>query len=230
MSLPPAYSIRSLRHTYDGTIALDIPELDIPSGWICAFVGPNGCGKTTLLSILATLLPPASGSVLMHGVEIVRNRDPKLRRKVTLIHQKPVLFSTTVRNNIAYGLHALGFHSGEIKQRVQTIIEEMRLSEVADKQARKLSGGEAQRAVLARALVLETPIVLLDEPTNSLDESSRPILRELLCRASEKRGTTVVLATHAMNFVASLTDRIILLEGGKILKPGSMSPGESRDS
>jgi molybdate transport system ATP-binding protein len=94
----------------------------------------------------------------------------------------------------------------------------MMLTKVADKQARKLSGGEAQRAILARALVLETPVILLDEPTNSLDDASRPILRELLLRASEKRGATVVLATHAMNFVASLTDRIVRLEGGKILE------------
>jgi tungstate transport system ATP-binding protein len=218
MRVPPAYSIRSLIHAYDGKIVLDIPHLDIPSGRICAFVGPNGCGKTTLLSILSLLLTPVSGSVLLHGAETVRSRDQALRRKVTLVHQKPVLFSTTVRHNIAYGLHALGLHSREIRHRVQAIIEEMMLTKVADKQARKLSGGEAQRAILARALVLETPVILLDEPTNSLDDASRPILRELLLRASEKRGATVVLATHAMNFVASLTDRIVRLEGGKILE------------
>ena len=218
MNLPPAYSIRSLIHSYDGKVVLDIPHLDIPAGRICAFVGPNGCGKTTLLSILSLLRAPVSGSVLMHGMDAVRGRDQGLRRKVTLVHQKPVLFSTTVRHNIAYGLHAMGLHAKEVKDRVQAIIEEMKLTEVAEKQARKLSGGEAQRAVLARALVLETPIVLLDEPTNSLDNASRPILRELLLRASEKRGATVVLATHAMNFVVSLTNRIVRLEGGKILE------------
>jgi tungstate transport system ATP-binding protein len=216
MSLPPAYSIRSLIHSYDGKAVLDIPRLDIPAGRICAFVGPNGCGKTTLLSILALLCAPVSGSVLMYGMETVHGRNHALRRKVTLVHQKPVLFSTTVRHNIAYGLHASGLHAKEIKDRVQAIIEEMRLTDVAEKQARKLSGGEAQRVVLARALVLETPVVLLDEPTNSLDDASGPILRELLIRASEKRGATVVLATHAMNFVVSLTDRVVRLEGGKI--------------
>jgi tungstate transport system ATP-binding protein len=216
MNRPPAYSIRSLIHSYDGKVVLDIPHLDIPSGRICAFVGPNGCGKTTLLSILSLLRAPVSGSVLMHGMEAVRSRDQGIRRKVTLVHQKPVLFSTTVRHNIAYGLHASGLHAKEIRHRVQAIIEEMKLTEVADKQARKLSGGEAQRAVLARALVLETPIILLDEPTNSLDDASRPILGELLLRASEKSGVTVVLATHAIDFLVSLTDRIVRLEGGKI--------------
>jgi tungstate transport system ATP-binding protein len=218
MSVPPAYSIRSLVHSYDGKIALDIPALDIPPGTISAFVGPNGCGKTTLLSILALLLAPSSGSVQLHGLETAGSPDLGLRRKVTLVHQRPVLFSTTVRRNVAYGLHALGLSSEDSERRVRAIIKDMNLSDIADKHARRLSGGEAQRAVLARALVLETPIVLLDEPTNSLDEASNPLLHELLVRAAEKRGTTILLATHAMNFVNSLTERIIRMESGKILE------------
>jgi tungstate transport system ATP-binding protein len=218
MTSPLAYSLRSLVHSYDGKIALDIPGLDIPSGQICAFIGPNGCGKTTLLSILALLLPPSSGSVLLDGMETVRSRDRNLRRKVTLVHQKPVLFSTTVWNNIAYGLHASGVHTREIRQRVQAIIEEAKLSEVAEKHARKISGGEAQRAVLARALVLETPVLLLDEPTNSLDDASRPVFSELLAKANRARRTTIIIATHDVDFVSSLSPRIIRLDAGRILE------------
>jgi ABC-type sulfate/molybdate transport systems ATPase subunit len=94
----------------------------------------------------------------------------------------------------------------------------MALTNVADKHGRKLSGGEAQRAVLARALVLETPVVLLDEPTNSLDDTSRPVLRDLLLRASRTRGATIVIATHDTNFVSSLAGRIVRLESGKIVE------------
>ncbi|HTY62436.1 MAG TPA: ABC transporter ATP-binding protein [Acidobacteriota bacterium] len=216
MSMASAYRIRSLTHSFDGRVVLDIPMLDISSGQICAFVGPNGCGKTTLLSILALLLQPVSGSVFLYGVDAVRHRDRELRKKVTLVHQKPVLFSTTVRTNIAYGLHAAGVPAREIRRRVRAIIEETRLTNVADALSRKLSGGEAQRVVLARALVLETPIVLLDEPTNSLDDASRPILRDLLLKANRTRGATIVIATHDTNFVSSLTERIVRLEGGKI--------------
>jgi tungstate transport system ATP-binding protein len=211
-----AYSIRSLVHSYDGKIALDIPRLDIPSGVICAFTGPNGSGKTTLLSILALLIAPVSGSVLLDGIESVQNRDPQLRHKVTLVHQKPFLFSTKVRNNIAYGLRAHGHPPKEIKRRVRAIVEEMGLSAVADKQALKISGGEAQRAVLARALVLETPILLLDEPTNSLDDASRPTFAQLLRRAHQARGSTILIAAHDIGFVSSLTDRIFRMEGGRL--------------
>jgi tungstate transport system ATP-binding protein len=214
MSCAPAYSIRSLIHSYDGKVVLDIPHLDIPLGQICVFAGPNGCGKTTLLSILAFLSVPSSGSVLK-GTEAGGEPGWKIRRKITLVHQKPILFSTTVYKNIAYGLMMLGLPSQEIKNRVQVIMEETGLSGLAAKPSRKLSGGEAQRVVLARALVLETPILLLDEPTNSLDDLSRPLLSGLLRKANQ-RGTTIIIATHDLNYISSLAHRIIQLEGGRI--------------
>lgn len=216
MTAPPAYSIRSLTHSYDGRIALEIPYLDIPSGRICAFIGPNGCGKTTLLSILALLMTPSSGRILLDGGDTAGCRDPRLRRKVTLVHQRPVLFSTSVRHNIAYGLHAQGLPAKEIRRRVQAVVEAMDLTAVADKPARRISGGEAQRAVLARALVLETPILLLDEPTNSLDEASKPLLARLLREANQQRGATILIAAHDLGFVSSLTDRIFEMDGGRV--------------
>jgi tungstate transport system ATP-binding protein len=216
MSGAPAYSIRSLKHAYDGQAVLDIPFLEIPSGRIVAFTGPNGCGKTTLLSILALLTAAREGSVFLLGTDTARGNDLLLRRRVTLVHQKPVLFSTSVRNNVAYGLQARGFPAKEIRQRVQAIMEEMNLSAVAEKHARKISGGEAQRAVLARGLVLETPIVLLDEPTNSLDDASRPLLSQLLHKASRQRGATIILATHDLDFVSTVTDSVYTMDCGRL--------------
>jgi tungstate transport system ATP-binding protein len=211
-----AYSVRSLIHLYDGKTVLEIPSLDIPSGEICVLTGPNGSGKTTLLSILALLLPPYAGSVRLYGVEASGTRDPHLRRKVTMVHQKPILFSTTVRNNIAYGLHAIGLSLGEIKSRTEWTLDAAHLRSVSEHQAKKLSGGETQRVVLARGLVLETPILLLDEPTNSLDDASRPVLFEML-REAMARATTVVIATHDPSIVASLNPRSIRLEAGRIV-------------
>lgn len=217
MNSPPAYSIRSLLHAYDGKIALDIPQLDIPSGEICALVGPNGSGKTTLLSILALLRSPISGSVLLGGIESARGPErQRLRRQVTLIHQRPVLFSTNVWNNVSYGLRALGLPAREIRTRVGAALEELGLSGLAAKHARKLSGGEAQRAVLARGLVLKTPIILLDEPTSFLDDAFRPLLFDLLRHSNQTHGTTVLLAMHDLKFVSALAHRIVRLEEGKI--------------
>jgi tungstate transport system ATP-binding protein len=210
-------------HSYGGKVALDIPHLDIPSGRICVFTGPNGSGKTTLLSILAFLLVPSSGS-LVPGCESACERFRRIRRKITLVHQKPILFSTTVYKNIAYGLKMLGLPSQEIKNRVHAIMEETGLSGLAEKPARKLSGGEAQRAVLARALVLETPILLLDEPTNSLDDLSKPMLSGLLRKANQ-RGATIIIATHDLNFISSLAHRIFRMEEGRI--SGSSDLGTS---
>ncbi len=214
----PAYGIRSLIHSYDGKIALDFPSLDIPAGRICGFVGPNGCGKTTLLAILALLRRPVKGTLYLHGTEVTGERSALLRRKVTLVHQKPVLFSTTVRNNLAYGLKLSGFSSKEISARVDAAIEEAGLTELAGRQARTLSGGEAQRAVLVRGLVLERPILLLDEPTNSLDEAFRPKLVELLRKANHSRNATIVVASHDMSFVGEVADIILRLDAGALMK------------
>jgi tungstate transport system ATP-binding protein len=223
MSDATAYSIRSLIHSYDGKVVLDIPHLDIPSGQLCIFAGPNGCGKTTLLSILAFLLTPSSGRVRFQGIESCCQQGLWIRGKVTMVHQKPILFATTVHRNIAYGLKMLGLSPKEIKSRVQTIMGKTGLSDLAEKPARKLSGGEMQRVVLARALVLETPILLLDEPTNSLDNLSRPILTGLLRKANQ-RGVTIIIATHDLNFASSLPGRVIQMEGGRISEASGPEP------
>lgn len=228
MTSPDAYVIRGLRHEYDGRTVLDIPRLEIPAQGISTFMGPNGCGKTTLLSILALIRTPSEGSVRLGGVESVGNRDRNLRRRVTLVHQKPVLFSTTVRKNISYGLRVLGLPQREIRNRTEEIARALGLAESLDKHAHLLSGGEAQRVALARALVIQTPILLLDEPTNSLDDDSRPILAGLLHRAVQSRNTTVIMATHDPDIVSALSSRVFRLEKGKITQPhgqGQPPPG-----
>jgi tungstate transport system ATP-binding protein len=217
MGVENAYSIRSLKHAYDGKVVLDIPYLDIPSGQICVFSGPNGSGKTTLLSILALILAPSEGSVSLNAIECGPDPDRELRRMVTLVHQKPILFSTSARNNLAYGLKTRGLSAKEIDRRIMSIADAMQISTIINKHTRKLSGGEAQRVILARALVMETPIILLDEPTNSLDDAYRPLLVESLCKTSQNFKTTVVIATHDTKFISSLSGRILRMEKGKIL-------------
>jgi len=229
MKPAPAYRIRNLAHKYDGKAVLEIPFLEIASGEICALIGPNGSGKTTLLHILAFLLTPSSGSLSFRGTEIRWDGGQRgLRRQVTLIHQKPVLFSTTVWNNVAYGLRAAGLPAREIKAKVDAALENLEIRDLAPMHAGKLSGGEAQRVVLARGLVLETPVILLDEPTSFLDDAVRPLLFDKLHRANRDRRTTVVLATHDTRSVASLAHRVVRMEAGRIeeeiVECGGMPP------
>jgi tungstate transport system ATP-binding protein len=218
MNAAPAIEVHSLIHAYDGKGVLTIPRLNIPSGAICAVAGPNGSGKTTLLSILALLLEPSAGRLFLHGTEAVRGPGlQSLRRRVTLIHQKPVLFTTTVWNNVSYGLRAAGLAGEEIKARTGAMLEQLGLSDLAGRRACKLSGGEAQLVVLARGLVLETPILLLDEPTSFLDKSFRPQLFDMLRRANKERKATILLATHDIQFVAALAHEVFCLEEGRIV-------------
>jgi tungstate transport system ATP-binding protein len=218
----PAYTIRSLVHAYNGNVVLDIPSLELAAGRIYAITGANGSGKTTLLSILALLLSPSSGSVSLQGREAGAGSERKhLRRLVTMIHQKPVLFSTTVWNNVAYGLRAHGFPGKEIKARVEPVLEKLGLSDLAGRPARELSGGEAQRVVLARGLVLETPIVLLDEPTSFLDDSIGALFFDMLKSANQTRSTTILVTTHDLNFATSLAHQEIRLECGRLAPTGA---------
>jgi tungstate transport system ATP-binding protein len=218
MNRPHAYQIRELVHRYGEKTVLDIPLLEVSSGQILGLTGANGSGKTTLLSILALLLTPVSGSVRMLGVETARKSYRHLRRNVTLVHQKPVLFSTSVRNNIAFGLRASGLHSNEIKNRIEKIMGDLNLAGFGDQPARELSGGEAQRVVLARALVLRPPIILLDEPTNSLDKGSRPALIASIRKLHQAHNTTFLIATHDLDFLNSLGGRVLQMQEGKILQ------------
>ena len=231
MSARPAYSLRSLVHAYNGARALDVSALDLAAGRIVALVGPNGSGKTTLLSILALLLSPTAGSVAIEGIDARGGGTEALRRRVTLIHQTPVLFSTTVWNNAAYGLRARSLPRGEVAARVNATLAELGLAGLEAKAARGLSGGEARRLALARGFVLSTPILLLDEPTTFLDATFRPVLVDLLRRRHAERGMTIVLATHDLAFAESLAHEIIRLDGGRIVVgdvPEACSVGAQR--
>ena len=218
MSATPAYTLRRLLHSYGNGPALDVPELELPAGAVHAVLGPNGSGKSTLLHVLALLLPPSAGEVEILGARAYPRAGNGhgllgLRQHVTLIHQRPVLLSTDVAGNVAFGLRARGLGRDEVRRRVSAALARGGLA--GFERRRELSGGEVQRVVIARALVLATPILLLDEPLSYLDEDARPLLVDLI---DERRaaGATVVLATHDAGFADSLADRRLLLRKGRL--------------
>ncbi len=209
-----SYRLRDLRVEYGMRCALDIPVLVLPAGRITALVGPNGSGKSTLLRVLACLLPPTAGVVELHGQAIDRRaRDlTPLRRQVTYVAQMPLLFRSSVRANVAYGLRARGARDGG---RVGAALAAVGWLGFADRAAHRLSGGEAQRVAIARALAIDPPVLLFDEPTASFDRAAVPLIEALL-RALGAAGKTVVLASHNLEQAYRLSHHVVALNGGRV--------------
>ena len=213
----PILRLEGVRHTYDDRFTLDIPELDIHRGEIFAVVGPSGAGKSTLLRLLNFLEKPREGRVLYHGQAYTPGSLPiELRRKMTTVFQQPLLLSTSVWRNVAYGLRVRGQRNG--RKVIQQALEDVRLTHLARQGVDRLSGGEAQRVSLARALVLDPEILFLDEPTANLDPSNVRIIEEIVRRANEERGATIVLVTHNIWQARRIAHRVALLFEGQIVE------------
>ena len=197
--------------------------LTIPRGSLFAFIGPSGSGKTTLIRLITLLDHPTGGRILVEGVD---TRAPKaeqlaLRRRMAMVFQKPVPLSTTVERNVEAGLKYRKVPSAEIGPRVQRVLGMVGLSEFADRDATTLSGGEMQRVALARALVTEPEVLLLDEPTASLDPENTALIENLILRINREQGTTVILSTHDLAQGQRLAGSIALLMQGRLHQAGN---------
>jgi tungstate transport system ATP-binding protein len=217
----PIAMLMAVTKTYDDSVALNNVSLKIEHGEILVLLGPNGSGKSTMLRILALLQKPTSGELYFRNVRISdKNRD-QMRMETTMVFQKTVLFSTTVYNNVAYGLKIRKIPTNEIQQRVDKALRLVKLEGFERRHAKKLSGGEQQRVALARALVLDAKLLLLDEPTANLDPKNSAIIEETMAELNRERKTTIVMATHNMFQAKSLPNRIALMESGRITEIGA---------
>ena len=214
------YRLDSIRKRYGTSVALDIERLTIAEGRLYTLTGANGAGKSTLLNILAFLSPPTSGEIFYAGKRVAWERGSmeEYRRKVTLLHQSPILFGGTVYDNVAFGLKARGIRGEAQQRRVDEALAGVGLQGFRDRKARELSGGEAQRVAMARALVLEPEVLLLDEPLANIDRETTGLL-ETVIASLPARGTTVVMITHDPEQPVRLNGESILLEGGRISIP-----------
>ena len=194
--------IEGLEHTV-GSVTLRADRLALEAGRLYVLHGPNGAGKSTLLRIMAGLIVPARGRV-------VRNHAP-----VTLVHQQPYLFRGSVRRNVSFGLHARRIPRGECARLVDNALRSVGLELLAERSARTLSGGEQQRAALARALVLRPSVLLLDEPTANLDVEGQQVLRSLLHQFRSEGDPTIVWATPVLP-ADGLGDRLLRITAGAI--------------
>jgi len=205
---------KEITQTYGAIAALAKINLQIRQGEIFTLLGPNGSGKTTALRIMAGIIPPTSGKFWFAGELVVPANRGEVRARSTLVFQRTVLFNTSVYKNLAYGLKLRDYSKEEINKEIKTALKLVKLVGYEKRAARTLSGGEQQRVSLARALVLQTDLLLLDEPTANLDPQSTAIIENAITRVNQDRGTTVVLATHNLFQAETLTERgAIFLEG-----------------
>lgn len=214
------FDIKGLTHYYDDHKALDVSSLQFERGKVYSIIGPNGAGKTTLVNILAFLLKPSSGRLLYDGQEVNNIDLRRLRTEVTLVHQNPCLFSTSVEKNVAYGLMVRGTAKEEIIERVAEGLRTVGLSGMEDRAARELSGGEIQRVALARAFVLRPKLLLLDEPSAHVDAGHIKALDGIITGLRQLYGTTVILTTHNLLQATQLSDHIIAMREGGIVERG----------
>ncbi|MDA8441481.1 MAG: cell division ATP-binding protein FtsE [Peptococcaceae bacterium] len=214
--------LTNVSKTYpNGVRALIDTTLRIDKGEFVFLVGPSGAGKSTIVKLLFREEQASRGQVMVNGKNLSRLRDgrvPYFRRNIGMIFQDfKLLVNKTVYENVAFALQVVGASSKEIKQKVPAVLALVGLDKKADFLPTQLSGGEQQRVCIARAVVNNPPLVLADEPTGNLDpETSWDIMKLLL--DINKRGTTIVMGTHAKDIVDSLRKRVIAMERGRIVR------------
>ena len=212
--------LRNVTKVYGNLTAVDGITLQVSEAEILALLGPNGSGKSTLLKMLAIILQPSKGDVYFQGVQVNERNIEQMRMESTLVFQKTVLFTSSVYDNVAYGLKIRKLPKRAVEEEIHKALELVRLEGFEKRQAKKLSGGEQQRVALARALVLKTKLLLLDEPTANLDPKNASIVEDVIGTVNRERKTTVIIATHNMLQAKNLPTRIALIENGRIGEVG----------
>lgn len=220
----PVLEARALQISIGGTLILDVPSLAIEEGEVLALIGPNGAGKTTLLHTLCSLLKPSRGEIYFQGEKVSGPSDLAYRRRLAMVFQEALLLNTTVWQNVASGVKIRKEAGPAVERKVRENLERFGIFHLADRSARKISGGEAQRVALARALATEPEILFLDEPFSALDPPTRENLLEDLERVLRQTRTTTVMSTHDRLEALRIADRIAVMHEGKILQAGP--PGE----
>ena len=216
---PAQYRLTEIRAFYRANLALEVDELTIASGCLHILAGPNGSGKSTLLGILAFLMKPGHGQMVFAGTQVnwQSSQLASLRKRVTLLHQHSFLFSGTVAANVAFGPRARGMAKENVQRAVGESLAMVGLDGFESRDARHLSGGEARRVALARALACQPEVLLLDEPMAHVDKQSAQIIERLVVSLSGQ-GTTVVMSSHNEQLGQRTESKVIRLLDGKVEK------------
>jgi len=216
----PVLEGESIRVVKGRRIVLDVGSVSVMPGEVLAVIGPNGAGKSTLLSVLACLEFPSRGKVSYKGHEVTRKNALSIRRKMAVVFQEPLLLDGTVLDNVILGPR-LRRREGPVRENALIWLERFGIPGAATQMSHTLSGGEAQRASLARAFALEPEILFMDEPFTAVDAISRQGLIETFKGVQEAARTTTVLVTHDFQEVSALATRVVVLHEGKIRAEGT---------
>lgn len=214
------YTIRDLVHVYRGKPILRIKRLEIPNGAIVGVIGPNGSGKSTFLRLAGFVEKPTAGEILYDG-KPAAPFSPEVHHKVSLMPQEPFLMKRTVLNNVAYGLK-IRKDLVRLEERVHAALAWVGLDskEFARRPSYALSGGEAQRVALAARLILKPDVLLLDEPTASIDALSAQLIKDAALKARGEWGTTLIIASHDWQWLYGVCDRVVHLVRGRLMGTG----------
>lgn len=207
------------RYPGAGQAALHGLDMSVDSGSLTALLGPSGSGKTTTMKLIAGLIAPDAGDILL-GERSVRDLAPE-RRGVAMVFQNPLLFPhLTVAGNVGFGLRMRGLAADQVASSVATMLDWVRLTGLGNRKPGQLSGGQQQRAALARALILRPDVLLLDEPMSSLDPALRDEMRQLIRDLHRETGITTLVVTHDQTEAVALADTIALLLDGRLAQVG----------
>lgn len=215
MTLP--LSINNITAHYGTTKVLEDLSLDIGEGELVSLLGASGCGKTTTLRLIAGFLQPTSGTIRLGDKDLTKL--PAHARDIGLVFQNYALFPhLSVLNNVAFGLKQRGIAAAERNKRANAFLERVGLDHLADRLPAALSGGQKQRVALARALVIEPPLLMFDEPLSNLDAKLRVDMRVEIRKLQRANGTTSVYVTHDQEEAFSISDRVAIMNEGRIMQ------------
>lgn len=210
------YQLNDVRFFYRRTQVIEVDQLTIASHASTVVLGDNGAGKTTLLSLLGFVLTPDTGEIIFKGQRVTKQNSLSLRRRIAALQQRPYLFTGTVLDNAALALKLRGTANSIAKDRAMQGLEQVGLSSLAQRLANTLSGGEAQRVALARCLVTQPEVLLLDEPFSYLDRTSSKLIHSAIQDFISNNGT-VVFTTHDDTLWPDLADHVVLLKHGRVV-------------
>ncbi len=216
----PFIKIEGITKKFDDFVAVDNIDLDIYKGELFSLLGGSGCGKTTLLRILAGFETPSAGRIFIDGVDMTD--IPPYQRPVNMMFQSYALFPhMSVEKNVAYGLNREDIDKHQVKKRVDDMLEMVELSEFSKRMPHQLSGGQRQRVALARSLVKQPKVLLLDEPLGALDKRLREQTQFELMNIQDELGITFVVVTHDQEEAMTLSTRIAVMDTGRFVQTGT---------